>query len=306
MNLTIRRPLLVAAALALAACSDSITHPTAEGTAPVLSQAPTWTIFTSQTPTETLDATPGWEVATRFSSSKAGKVIGFRFWRANGETGTNTARLWQDNGTQLASASFSSGGTGRQTVYLNNPVSIAAGTSFRVSVNTNSAQVKTFGYLQNNPIVNGPLTADYSYYGQPTGSMPTNGSFSTFFVDVIFEENVPLPNLYVPGVYLGGQNLWGQEIVTIHVCNNGSAAAAQSMLRLKHWTAPPSGGAWTLKSNNLYVTASMAAGGCVGLQPLGASTIGWNLYEVFADDTKVVLESNENDNYNYATWYKQW
>ena len=35
----------------------------------------------------------------------------------------------------------------------------------------------------------GPLTADAGYYGQPTGSMPTTSSTSSYFVDVVFEEN---------------------------------------------------------------------------------------------------------------------
>lgn len=55
--------------------------------------------------------------------------------------------------------------------------------------NTNSKQVKTFGYLSSGPIVNGPLVADAGYYGQPTGERPTTQTGSIFFVDVVFKED---------------------------------------------------------------------------------------------------------------------
>src|ERR1051325_11354387 len=63
----------LAMALLVGACSDN--NPTLvekgrEPTAPKLATAPVgarWGLYTNQTPTETLDATPGWEVSTRFA-----------------------------------------------------------------------------------------------------------------------------------------------------------------------------------------------------------------------------------------------
>jgi hypothetical protein len=63
------------------------------------------------------------------------------------------------------------------------------GTYYRVSVNTNTKQVKTMGFFDGGPVINGPLVADKGYYGQPTGSMPTTATGSGFFVDVTFTEN---------------------------------------------------------------------------------------------------------------------
>src|SRR5215207_512919 len=253
---TMRRFFVAAtAALALAACSDieSGNPLSVEGgpgeRGPALATAPVgpqWSIFTSQTPEQTLDATPGWEVGTRFSTSKAGKVIGFRFYRASGETGTNTARLWSNSGTQLASATFTTSGTGWQTVMLptGSRVSLTVNTTYRVSVNTNSAQAKSPGaFYYGGPVTNGPLTADGGYYGQPTGAMPASESTSNFFVDVIFEEDVPLPNLYVQRITaFGGKNYWGQEIIDVVVCNNGAASAGATTTKLKYWWA--NGGPW--------------------------------------------------------------
>ncbi|HYW12072.1 MAG TPA: DUF4082 domain-containing protein [Longimicrobium sp.] len=301
-----------AAALVLAACGDTESaNPMAsaeggQGKGPALATAPVgarWSLYDGQTPSETLDATPGWEVGTRLTTNKRGKVIGFRFYRASGETGTNTARLWTNSGQQLASASFSAGGTGWQTVYLpaNSAVSLTVNTTYRVSVNTNTAQVKTGGgYAYNGNLSSGPLFSDGGYYGQPTGSMPTSSSASYFFVDVIFEEYVPLPNLYVGGIYLGGTDYWGNEIATLRVCNNGDGAAGASTTRMKYFWA--NSGPWQFQWDRTYATAAIAAGSCTDLQVPSNSASGSNLYEVFADTYDVLYESNEGDNFSNAGW----
>lgn len=178
--------------LALAACADL--SPTMETRTPadphhLILYGPVQTIFTSETPASTIDATGGWEVSTEFSVDVDGKISGFRFWKASGETGTHTARLWSTSGTLLASATFSSeSSSGWQSVSANKVIS--AGT-YIVSVNTNEKQVKSYAYFTNNgPISHDDLYADFSYYGQPTGSFPTSGSGSTYFVDVNFRPYI--------------------------------------------------------------------------------------------------------------------
>jgi hypothetical protein len=309
-----RRLMFAAGAmLALAACADQ--NPTLAGnepqgagrlpadarkaTAPV---GPRWSIFSTQTPDTILDATPGWEVGTRFRSSKAGKVIGFRFWRASGETGTNTGRLWTETGSQLGSASFP-GGTGWVTVNLGTPVHINANTDYRVSVNTNVKQAKHFGDFNGSTLTSGPLTANSGFYGQPTGAMPTSGSVNSYFIDVIFEEDVPLPNLYVGALNPTLVNIYGQPVVVIQVCNNGPGAAAASTTQYWHWRAPLAGGAgsWIRQSN--LATPALASGACADLTQVENSDVGYHHeYHVRADVFDVVYESNETDNYTIVTW----
>ena len=145
-------------------------------------------IFTSQTPASFDPASPGYEVGTQFSSLRNGTVKGLRFWRAPGETGDNILKLWTDSGQLLASGRFvdnGTGATGWQQVALGG-VQITAGTRYRVSVNTNTAQSKT-GCGIGSGLTNGPLTAHSGFWGQPVGSMPANGSCGNFFVDVILE-----------------------------------------------------------------------------------------------------------------------
>jgi hypothetical protein len=305
------------AALALAACGDAeSSNPMASAErgpeqGPSLATAPVgarWSLYTSQTPTETLDATGGWEVGTRFTSSKKGKVIGFRFYRASGETGTNTARLWTDGGQQLASANFPSGGAGWKEVYLSASAAAAinANTYYRVSVNTNTAQVKTNGgYAFYGALSNGPLYSSGSHYGQPTGSMPNTSSASYFFVDVIFEEYVPLPDLYISGVWaFGGTDYWGNEVIEVHVCNRGDGVAAGSTLRVHHRVAPYSGGSYWKPSSD-WGTPSVNPGTCTKLFPyVNSVSQATNDYQVMTDVTDVVYESNEGNNWGRGLYGK--
>jgi hypothetical protein len=196
--------LAVTAALALAACADTSPTDVQAGQAPGLSEpsfyvsqpGSRWNIYTDQTPESTLDAAPGWEVGTRFYSSVPGRIVGFRFWRAVGETGTNTVKLWTDSGTQLVSKSISTSTTSGwrpallKTPFVDQSVCIDANTYYRVSVNTNTKQVKTGGgYSFYGALSNGPLYSSGSNYGQPINVMPTTSSNSYFFVDVVFEDD---------------------------------------------------------------------------------------------------------------------
>ncbi|MFL6199672.1 MAG: DUF4082 domain-containing protein [Thermoanaerobaculia bacterium] len=265
-------------------------------------EAQTWTIFTTQTPTETLDASPGWEVGTRFTTSKPGKVIGFRFWRAVGETGTNYGKLWNNSGTRLKMSNAFPSGTGWVTVYLNTPVIISTNTVYRVSVNTNTKQVKKGGaYVFDGHITNGPLFSDSGYYGQPLNAMPTAESASYFFVDVIFQEDVPPPPK--PDLVISDINPFSGTKVVMKVCNVGNADAGQSYTRLHHWVAPlPTGQGWVQTFVDVY-TNPIPAGQCGYPELNDPSAVGYHHeYTVDADSQNQVSESNETNNRAKLTW----
>jgi hypothetical protein len=292
-----------AALLALAACDDgesaSPVLPKAEGEAKlaVAPVGPRWNVFTSQSPTETLDATPGWEVGTRFTSSKSGKVIGFRFWRADGETGSNYAKLWTDAGSRMATSPAFPSGTGWVEVRLATPVKVAANTVYRVSVNTNVRQVKKpGGYATDGAISNGPLYSDGGYYGQPTGAMPSSSSASMFFIDVIFEEDVPLPNLVVTSI---GPSEYS---VFIRVCNRGTGSSDSFHTRLSHSYRTKTGGFAGRDADRYVLMPGLAAGECSAANVAVSSPPEyWHDYTVYADSENRVYESVENDNVGFAS-----
>ncbi len=199
-----KRFLLAAtAALLLAACADGSQSPAAPAP-PQFASGDDWTIFPeTMTPTQTVDATGGWEVATRFKASVPGCITAISFYRAQGETGDNIIKVWTNSGTRLftdtlfATASSAAvwrtvdlAATGGVGPPIDSRICISANTYYRVSVNTNAKQAKTPGYFSTyGSIVRGPLTADNSYYGQPTGTMPTTSSSSIYFIGVTFEES---------------------------------------------------------------------------------------------------------------------
>jgi hypothetical protein len=167
-------------------------------------------MFDEQTPATSGGAAPGYEVATQFSASKNGTITALRFYRAQGETGSNTVRLWTDAGAPLASATYSGTGTGWQQLAIT-PVSISAGTRYRVSFNTNTAQGKTNCGLGSG-VTNGFLTAHQGFWGQPMGAMPTNASCSNFFADVVFVRGQAIFTTQTPATF--GAAAPGYEVAT--------------------------------------------------------------------------------------------
>ena len=306
-----RRILATAAALvALAACSDTSTNPVAPRPAGPHkdlwtgdAQQTSWNIFTTQQPDQFLDATGGWEIAMRFKVAVPGRVVAFRWYKGPGETGSHTARLWTDGGSQIASATFTNeSGSGWQTVTFSG-VHINANQYYRVSVNTNTVQAKTFGSLSGNPIVNGPVTSDFSYYGQPTGVMPTSGSYSLYYIDVTFQPDPAKPNLYIQTFLVnGGTNFYGQYIANIVVCNNGDLAAPASQTLFQHAFAPYSGGYYQV-SQSVIATPALATGACVNLQPvINPQWGGSNQFNAWVDYNNAIDEKNENDNHAFTAW----
>lgn len=144
--------------------------------------------FPSLTPTEN-NSTGGviYTVGTQLSSSNSGYITHLRFYRAAGESGTNTGQLWTDGGSLLAQATFPSfPSSGWVEVALSSPVAISAGTRYRVSVNTNVQQSKTSCGIGSG-ITNQVLTAHQGVWVAGNAVFPTTGSCSNFFVDVKFE-----------------------------------------------------------------------------------------------------------------------
>jgi len=186
--------LATAAALALAACSDA--NPVIDTRGPpgnpnytAFYGAPQ-TIFTNQTPTRTtVDVDVAREIGTHFIVFADGIVSGFRFWKAAGESGTHTAKLWTTSGTLLASATFS-GETSSGWQSVAGGTAIAAG-DYVVSVNANVQTVKTAMYFDTyGAIYHDDIYSNLSYHGQPAGSFPTTGSSGIYFVDVTFRPFV--------------------------------------------------------------------------------------------------------------------
>jgi chitodextrinase len=131
-----------------------------------------------------------YELGTKFQSTAAGQITGIRFYKASQESGTHTGHIWSSTGTLLATVTFSGEtASGWQTQNLTSPLSISAGTTYTVSVNTaGSYYVATNGGLAS-AITNGPLSTivgGNGTYGS-VGAYPTNSwQTSNYYRDVVF------------------------------------------------------------------------------------------------------------------------
>lgn len=73
-------------------------------------------------------------VGLRFHSSVPGQILGIRFYKGAGNTGTHVGSLWSATGQQLESATFTNEtATGWQTATFAKPISIAAFTTYDAS-----------------------------------------------------------------------------------------------------------------------------------------------------------------------------
>lgn len=150
------------------------------------------TLHTTQVPAG-VGTEGAYELGLRFYSVVNGSVVAIRFYKAAGETGTHTGRLWDAEGRLLASTTFTGEtASGWQEQALPVPVPIAAFTIYTVSVNTGGAYVATVGGLDQQ-IASGALRSvvgNNGVYGPP-GSYPTSTyRGSDYFRDLVLVEDV--------------------------------------------------------------------------------------------------------------------
>ncbi len=142
----------------------------------------TWTFTTSSTPpavtcpctlwnsatvpatTDVTGDTNSVELGTRFTSSAAGWITGVTFYKGTGNTGTHTGSLWSDDGTLLATGTFTGEtATGWQQMTFTTPVAVTADTAYVVSYHA----------------PNGHYAVDGGYFAAAHQSYPLTGTADT-------------------------------------------------------------------------------------------------------------------------------
>jgi hypothetical protein len=139
------------------------------------------------------------ELGTKFSTNTTGQVVGVRFYKGSGNTGTHTGSLWSASGTRLATGTFTSeSASGWQTLMFSSPVSIAANTTYVVSYHTNVGSYSASGFYFGTERTSGPITAprDAGVYKYGSGGFPTDSYQSNnYWVDALF---VPTSSTQTP------------------------------------------------------------------------------------------------------------
>ena len=153
------------------------------------------TIFGTGVEPEFLGDLTNYELGTYFESSVAGEIMALRVYVGPveaGNPGTIVGNLWDANGNNLASATFSNIVAGWNEVALATPISIAPDTIYVVSANTNARTTATgayaaqSGFFASGSFSNPPLTALSGEFGSP-GTFPTQiFDANSYFRDVEF------------------------------------------------------------------------------------------------------------------------
>ncbi|QSZ49196.1 DUF4082 domain-containing protein [Arthrobacter sp. D5-1] len=131
-------------------------------------------------------------LGVRFSSVSAGEVLGMRFYKSAGNTGTHNGALYTAAGQQLATVAFTNeSSSGWQTAMFSQPVQMAANTEYIVSykslTGTYSATTNGFGSgLSVGPLRAASDAGAYTYSGDFAASRST----TSYLVDVV----VTVPN----------------------------------------------------------------------------------------------------------------
>ncbi|HEU5472686.1 MAG TPA: DUF4082 domain-containing protein [Actinophytocola sp.] len=137
------------------------------------------------------------EVGVRFTCSTGGQATGMKFYKGAQNTGTHVGRLWQANGTQLATATFiGETASGWQSVNFPAPVTLTAGTTYIVSYHAPVGRYSASSNFFTAAHISGALTAPAGTNGVftygPAGSFPSSSFNSTnYWVDVIVQATTP-------------------------------------------------------------------------------------------------------------------
>ncbi|WP_030664629.1 DUF4082 domain-containing protein [Streptomyces cellulosae] len=141
------------------------------------------------------------ELGTRFTSSAAGWVTGVTFYKGTGNTGVHTGSLWTDDGTLLASGTFTGETTsGWQTLTFATPVAITADTAYVVSYHAPNGNYAVDGGYFAAAHKSYPLTATADttthhngLYKYGSDSAFPNGSYgsSNYWVGPVFTADNP-------------------------------------------------------------------------------------------------------------------
>ncbi|NUT91786.1 MAG: DUF4082 domain-containing protein [Saccharothrix sp.] len=156
-----------------------------------------WDDFARPAEATTLDTAPV-ELGTKVRFAGRGEVLGVRFYKGPGNTGTHTGSLWSSTGLLLASGTFADETTtGWQSLTFLNPVSVQANTTYVVSYFAPRGRYSVSPDFFAAEAGYGPVRALSSGTDGPNGVFHYGGGFpadsynrANYWVDVIYRNGL--------------------------------------------------------------------------------------------------------------------
>ena len=204
------------------------------------------------------------ELGVKFRASVNGYILGIRFYKGAGTTGSHIGNLWSSTGTLLGTANFTNeSASGWQQVLFTNPVAITANTTYIASYFSSSGD-----YCSSNPyftsaVVNGQLTGLASgtdgpngvYKYSSTSAFPnSNYQTSNYFADVVFTTSLTNPGI-APTVTTQPSN---QSVCAGSNVTFTSAASGTPTPTVQWQVSTNSGGSWSNISGATSATLTFA------------------------------------------------
>ncbi len=151
----------------------------------------------SNTPANLADSdTAAVELGMKFRSSAAGYVLGVRFYKGAGNTGTHTGSLWNKAGKRLATIKFTGEtASGWQQANFTAPVHISPNETYTISYRAPRGRYSYNQYFFSGPgVENGPLRAlregedgGNGVYRYGASAFPSSSYVaSNYWVDIVF------------------------------------------------------------------------------------------------------------------------
>jgi Domain of unknown function (DUF4082)/Bacterial Ig-like domain len=139
------------------------------------------------------------EIGTKFRVDVAGRVMGVRFYKGAGNTGTHVGKVWRSDGALLGQVTFSGeSASGWQQMNFTTPVNVVPGTTYVVSYYApNGHYAANGGYFSSTGVDNAVIHAlangvdggNGVYVYGAGGGFPTNSyNAGNYWVDIAFAE----------------------------------------------------------------------------------------------------------------------
>lgn len=153
-------------------------------------------LFSDETTPTVLEVNDGvpLSLGTRFTSDVNGVVTGVRFYKSPGNTGVHAGSLWNQNGVELATGTFTNeSASGWQQLSFATPVTIAKNTAYVVSYRSTTGRYSvTPNAFAQRDLSWAPLRVTSTSGAYTYGSgFPSSSSGSSYLVDVVFDKTPP-------------------------------------------------------------------------------------------------------------------
>ena len=206
------------------------------------------------------------ELGTRIRATTSGYVTALRFYKVAGQPATHVGNLWNTNGVNLATITFTNEtATGWQQQALPSPVAIASNAFYIVSYRVPAGGYAVSSqYFAGKGVTNGPLIAPQDsaqthngVYRYPSGFPTDSYNSENYWVDVVFQQS--LATNAAPFFLATPTNRTVPELSSVTITNRALDPDGAAQVLTYQLLSPPA--SMTINANGIIAWTPSAAQG---------------------------------------------